>query len=220
MGIREVLRYGFVDGLRLGRLRQRFPECSINSVRVDPEAILAAGVAIAHDVEVRGNVSIGRWSYVEPYTFINGAKIGAFCAIGRNVAIGGFQHPYAYPTISPKLYRSILEERYDDPPHRVSIGNDVWIGEKAIVLGGVIGDGAVIAAGAVVTKDVEPYSIVAGVPAQEIRRRFDDEAVKALLSIRWWEWSDEEIRESRELFSLREEWRLWNPAGSAGRKGR
>lgn len=82
----------------------------------------------------------------------------------------------------------------------VVIGNDVWIGANVCILPGVqIGDGAVIAAGAVVTKDVEPYAIVGGVPAKVIRYRFDDNMIKNLLSVKWWEWSIEKIEKHLEL---------------------
>lgn len=125
-----------VDAMRVARLGRRFPNCRIESPLVDPAARLGDNVRVARGSEVRGNVSIGRWTYVEPFTFVNGAEIGSFCSIGRNVAIGGFQHPYEYPTTSPRLYREILGSRYDDPARPIRIGNDVWIGEKAIILGG------------------------------------------------------------------------------------
>ena len=88
----------------------------------------------------------------------------------------------------------------------VEIGNDVWIGANVIILPGVkIGDGAVLAAGAVVTKDVEPYAIVGGVPAKVSRYRFDQEMIEAFLRIKWWEWSVEKIEENIELFYQPEE---------------
>ncbi|RUX91838.1 CatB-related O-acetyltransferase [Mesorhizobium sp. M7D.F.Ca.US.004.03.1.1] len=74
------------------------------------------------------------------------------------------------------------------------IGNDVWIGRRAIIMPGItIGDGAVVGAGSIVTKDVAPYAIVAGNPAKLIRNRFTDDQIARLLAIRWWEWSDEKI---------------------------
>jgi len=83
------------------------------------------------------------------------------------------------------------------PKGDVSIGNDVWIGRETLILSGVtIGDGAVIGARAVVTKDVEPYSIVAGNPARLIRKRFDDKTIHRLLEIRWWDWPPEKINEN------------------------
>src|SRR6202035_4147784 len=78
----------------------------------------------------------------------------------------------------------------------VKIGNDAYIGRGAMVLSGVtIGDGAVVGARAVVTRDVRPYAVVVGNPAREVRRRFSDEVVEALLRIRWWDWPDEVVAE-------------------------
>ena len=77
------------------------------------------------------------------------------------------------------------------------IGNDVWIGYEAVIMQGVtIGDGATIGTRAVVTKDVPPYSIVGGVPARPIRKRFSDEVIAQLLEIKWWDWPDEKIKEN------------------------
>ena len=78
----------------------------------------------------------------------------------------------------------------------IVIGNDVWIGYESVIMQGVhIGDGAVIGTRAVVTKDVPPYTIVAGVPAQPVKKRFDEKTINKLISIKWWDWSPEKIKE-------------------------
>lgn len=83
----------------------------------------------------------------------------------------------------------------------VTIGNDVWIGANVVILQGVhIGDGAIIAAGAVVTKDVDDYAIVGGVPAKLIRYRFSERQIKAFKEIQWWNWNMDKIQENMELF--------------------
>lgn len=79
----------------------------------------------------------------------------------------------------------------------IVIGNDVWIGYDAVIMSGVtIGDGAIIGTRAVVTKDIPPYTIVGGVPAKPIRKRFSDEIISSLLEIKWWEWSEEKIKKN------------------------
>ena len=83
----------------------------------------------------------------------------------------------------------------------VIIGNDVWIGANVIILPGTwIGDGAILAAGAVITKNVEPYAIVGGVPAKIIKKRFSDKIIEKMLLIKWWDWEDSEIKKNLELF--------------------
>jgi serine acetyltransferase len=83
----------------------------------------------------------------------------------------------------------------------VVIGNDVWIGAQAIIMPGVkIGDGAVIGAGSIVTKDVEPYEIVCGNPARHLRWRLGEREREFMKMLRWWDWSDEKIKENIDLF--------------------
>lgn len=139
---------------------------------------------------------LGPMSYVAESSRIGYTDIGAYCSIGPNVMLGGLgKHPLDKLSTHPAFYSSRLQagkslvnfDSEDELP-RVTVGNDVWIGAGSIVLDGLtIGDGAVIAAGAVVTKDVPPYAIVGGVPARLIRYRFDEPTIEALLAWRWWE---------------------------------
>ena len=140
--------------------------------------------------------------------FIIDAEIGSFCSIGRDVDIRGGYHPLEMVSTPPvflkgrnPVYKNFAEIPYNNSQY-VIIGNDVWIGDYAYIKGGVtIGDGAVVGAHAVVTHDVELYSVVAGNPAHEIRKRFDSATIAKLLEIKWWDWSEDELQKQRELFS-------------------
>jgi len=136
---------------------------------------------------------------------INGdkLKIGKFCSIAcgskflftsANHTLGSLS-TYTFPIffdewgLDAKNIRSAWDNKGD-----IVIGNDVWIGYEAVILSGVtIGNGAIIGTRAVVTKDVPPYTIVGGVPAKPIRRRFDNETITELLRLRWWDWDKEKI---------------------------
>lgn len=125
-------------------------------------------------------------------------KVGAWCSIGAEVQVllGGEHRPDWVTTYPFNVLRPGFEQIRGQPHSKgdVVIGSDVWIGRRATILSGVkIGHGAVVAAGAVVVKDVEPYWIVGGNPARPIRRRFSDETVERLLQIRWWEWPEERV---------------------------
>ena len=136
--------------------------------------------------------------------------IGKFCSIacGAKFLFNCANHSlrslstYTFPLFYEEwgLDRTDVASAWDNKGDIV-IGNDVWIGFEAVILAGVhIGDGAIIGARAVVTKDVEPYSIVGGVPAREIRNRFDANTIERLLRLRWWDWPVEKIRNS--LFQI------------------
>jgi acetyltransferase-like isoleucine patch superfamily enzyme len=139
---------------------------------------------------------------------IQNANIGKFCSIANNVLIGLGNHPLNFFSTSPLFYKKInplkiilvSNELYFDEYKPIHIGNDVWIGTNAIILDGVnIGNGAVIASNSVVTKNVEPYSIVGGVPAKLIKYRFTEDKISELMKERWWELSLCEIKKKFRL---------------------
>jgi len=134
-------------------------------------------------------------------------KLGSWTSLASHVYIGTRDHPVETASTSFNLFmdkNGQTADWYEATKRRgpVTVGSDVWMGIRAAVLRGVsIGDGAVVGAGAVVTKDVEPYTIVAGVPARPIRRRFSPEVAKQLLEIRWWDWQKDRIQRNKKFFS-------------------
>lgn len=156
--------------------------------------------------EVGPGVELGDYSYISgPRSYVEDAQIGKYCSIARQVTIGVSGHNYNWVTTSPIITSAkydVIDQNVSEPQRdRPIIGNDVWIGMNAIVMRGVkIGDGAVVAAGAVVTKDVEPYSIVGGNPARHIKYRFSEQVIERLLEIRWWDWPEQRIRNNASLF--------------------
>lgn len=130
-------------------------------------------------------------------------KIGKFCSIacGTKFLFNSANHAldslstYPFPLFFEEwnLEKEKVTDAWDNRGDIV-IGNDVWIGYEAVILSGVtIGDGAIIGTRAVVTKDVPPYTIVGGVPAKPIRKRFDEKVIEELLKIKWWDWTEEKI---------------------------
>ena len=161
-------------------------------------SILTYGEETALKVE---RTNVGRHTYICYYVVIASEKteIGSFVSVADNVTIGTTHHPTNYLSTHPFCYykpaalapnSKQAEFEYNTP---CKIGNDVWIGKAAIIMDGItVGDGAIIGANAVVTHDVPPYAIVAGVPARILKYRFDEDTIKDLLELKWWE-LDEEI---------------------------
>lgn len=152
---------------------------------------------------------ISNYSYIGYNTNIYHADIGKFCSISKNVSIGLPSHPVNYLSTSPLFVNPIngtgyswADQNYFDPaPVKVVIGNDVWIGMKSTIMGGVhIGNGAVVAAHSVVTKDVPPYAIVGGVPAKVIRFRFPEAIIEKLEKLAWWDRPDEYLKKRISAF--------------------
>lgn len=138
------------------------------------------------------DTEVGDFTYAGSNTTINYSRIGKFCSLARNVDIGGFDHDYHKVTTMPMFrFVQLFEGGNPDAGKKelCEVGNDVWIAAGAQILHKVrVGDGAVIGGGAVVTKDVPPYAIVAGVPAKIVKFRFSDDVINDLLDIKWWEW--------------------------------
>ncbi len=167
-------------------------------------------------VQISHSLHLGAFSYgVSGFFF--GCRVGRYCSFGEEVQIGRHPHAMHWITTSPYFYtpyRNVLdmdlpagiEMKLGDFHHKTkavtakftTIGNDVWIGHGAFIMPGVtIGDGAVVGAMAVVTKDVPPYAVVVGSPARIMKFRFPNDQVKALLESKWWEFAPWQLKGSR-----------------------
>ena len=173
----------------------------------DPKTFCEGNNVIAKNAVV-SRAYIGRNTYINPDSDLTNCKIGRFCSIGPGISVIADSHPSSvFVSTSPSFFstnrqngqtfvtKNKFEDRLSVDGYDIVIGNDVWVGTKAMIKGGItIGDGAIVAMGAVVTKDVPPYAIVGGVPAKIIKFRFTEEQIAKLLDIQWWNQSDEWLR--------------------------
>ena len=152
-----------------------------------------------HDVEI-GDFSYGRCLYPAGYLkFFRtglpaGTRVGRYCSFGRDVAVFRRNHPVERLTQHPLFYNSALgivekDTINQDADNPLEIGHDVWIGERSIILPSckAIGNGAIVGAGSVVTRDIAPYSIVVGTPARHLKYRFNEELIQQIESSNWWD---------------------------------
>ncbi len=151
--------------------------------------------------------TIGSYSYTGSNCYFYKTNIGKYTSISDNCSVGMPEHDLTKASTSPvfskgKNRMKVNFASFPRPKHKVTeIGNDVWIGMGVYIKAGVkIGDGAVIGMGSIVTKDVEPYTIVAGNPAKIIRYRYEEEIIKELLAIQWWNIEVQEIKKNVDTF--------------------
>jgi len=160
-------------------------------------------ISVDRKTKFSANSFIGRYSYIGKGTVFGDVRVGRYCSIADNFSIISGDHPLDHLTTHPFPYSNELfgdTEEYRDidakknratpvPANPLVIGNDVWIGHRATILGKVknIGNGAVIGAGAVVTRDVPPYAIVGGNPARILKYRFNENTIRELEALRWWD---------------------------------
>lgn len=172
--------------------------CISHSCKISPHCHILENSFILNSI-------INSYSYVGRNSLVQNASIGSFCSIANDVHIGLGSHPIDYFSTSPLTYRvantfkiKLVDQNYDfEEYNKIEIGNDVWIGFRAVIMDGVkIGDGAIVAAGAVVTKDIPPYAIVGGIPAKIINHRFEPEKIKYLLDLKWWNLPLSEIKKN------------------------
>lgn len=185
----EKIKYLVSKVLKKSRLS------AVRQSSVHPTAKLESGTSFVES-------KIDRYSFCGYDCDVYRANIGAFTSIANGVVLGGARHPMERVSMSPVFYvgrDSVKTKFFEHPlakPAEVRVGNDVWIGRSAIVLPGVtIGNGAVVGAGSVVTKNVPSYAIVAGNPARIIRYRFESDIISDLESAEWWYFSDARLRE-------------------------
>jgi len=179
------------------------PECDITESQFGAYVEIGKGSRVAYS-------TLGDYSYCDRYADIANAQIGKFANIAAFSRIGATDHPLHTAACHHFLYRSA--DYWDDTErdeaffeHRHSriahIGHDTWIGAGAMIKPEVVlGDGAVVASGAVVTKDVDPYTIVAGTPAKPLRLRQPREIADRLIALAWWDWPHDALRAALEDF--------------------
>lgn len=179
---------------------------------LNPPAINHSEIDKTARCDIGCNVSyskMGRYSYLGEYTSLSMVEVGNFTSISSGCTIGGGSHPINWVAMSPVFQgigigrvRKKFANHEFETHQKTYIGSDVWIGGDCLIKGGIkIADGAVIGMGSVVTHDVGPYEMWAGNPARMIRKRFDEDIIDSLLSIRWWNWKDEMLEERSDLMN-------------------
>lgn len=206
--------------MRINKIIRRVLDCikQRNFVKVGKNCDISNSIFEGQNVLFENvrviNCEIGKYSYISSNTKLFHTKIGRYCSVADNVITCLGNHPtsvfvstfpsFYYDTTSQLGYSfhrgdalfDIRKFPQGEDKYQVVVGNDVWIGSHVLIVPGVrIGDGAIIAAGSVVSKDVEPYSIVGGVPAKIIKFRFTEQQISKLLATKWWNLPDNKVKE-------------------------
>ncbi|MFV0943006.1 CatB-related O-acetyltransferase [Bacillus pacificus] len=197
--------------IRLVKNRLKYKNSYIDTPYIMPQVKIGNSCKVNRNVVIMSTSSLEDYSYVNFGTKIGLARIGRFCSIGNDCEIGMHAHPISHISTSPKTYGvgNIFNacSMYNELSEEVEIGHDVWIGSKSIIMPGIkVGNGAIIGAGSVVTKNVQPYEIVVGVPAKHLRFRFDKEIIDYLEKLKWWNLDENQMNKVKKFIHLGEEW--------------
>lgn len=190
--IYHVIRH--LMGPIIWAIRNRIKKTDVRDYRTSLSISMQPFSSIRRGSEVGPYVTLGDFSYISgPDAYCEEAVIGKYCSIARGTTIGVSDHNYnwvtTHPVICSKCYGITANDVLEPQKNSPIIGNDVWIGMNSTIMRGVIvGDGSVVAANSVVTKNIDPYSIVAGNPAKVIKMRFNENVIRKLLVIKWWDW--------------------------------
>lgn len=164
------------------------------------------GVKLSSGTRLESDVEIGFGTRVNGALTVKGkgaCRVGRYCALGADIKIITSNHLVSHANIQCSLQRRIGADELDVAKGDVKIGNNVWIGDSAVILSGVkIGDGAVIGAGAIVTKDVCNYGVSVGIPAKVKSTRFEEQICQQLDEVAWWHWDEAKILRNCEFFSV------------------
>jgi len=199
----------FINSLIRGILEYYIHYRKFKNVRIGKNAYVELNCQMGNSISIGGgciieSTEIDDYSYVNYNSIIKSASIGKFCSIGPNVVIGLGNHPTSmFVSTSPRFYlkEHFAEKDFFDQFTKVKIGNDVWIGANTTIINGItIGDGAIIGANTLVNKNVEPYTIVGGVPARKLKKRFQNEEIDFLLKFKWWDKDINWIKNNYKLF--------------------
>ena len=216
--MKQFLRYIMYKFLDFGQRYTRYEQAGkvqvsgivkgLKQVRFEGNNKLATGA------NFNGTIEVGSYTTLGYNTTLHGTiTIGKYCQLGPGVSIVTTNHPVHHLStyINAHLFDGELKKLKEDKP--VAIGHDVWVGQNAIILGGItVGNGAIIAAGAVVTKDVEAFAIVAGSPAKHIKYRFTSEVQEQINKLAWWNKTKEDLITDKALFfkNLKESTNLYS----------
>jgi len=192
-----LLRIKYAKNNKLSNIVTIGKNVTLNNCTLDDHSRVAEYASIHNSI-------IGSYTAIGRYSKIVHTDIGKYCAISWDTTINAISHPYNHLTINAFPYVPYVGnfvKKRTQTYQKVIIKNDVWIGANSVIMPGItIGNGAIIGAGAVVTKDIPDYAIVVGVPAKIIKYRFPEEIIKKLLELSWWDLDPQLIKEYVEIW--------------------
>ena len=200
--LKSYFRFKFLQ-LKFNLSTIYYPTSIDNNTELDRNTVIFKNVKLIDCV-------VGRFSYIQENSFIYNTNIGPFCSIAPEVVIGLIDHPKDFVSTSPVFYdkKQPLPFFFNHDKStkffykKTLLGADCWIGQRVMIKAGVqIGVGSIIGAGSIVTNDVEPYSIIAGIPGKIIGQRFNNLTIEKLKKSQWWNLSEDKLKNLSPIFN-------------------